>query len=49
VFITKQSTAFQYNTTQVCFDSGCYIYMRTTCFGLYLGHPQACQYYSLTK
>jgi hypothetical protein len=26
-----------------------YFYICTTCFGLYLGHPQACQYKSLTK
>jgi len=45
VFVTKQAKPIQYNTTHVCFDSECYIYIRATCFGLYLGHPQACRPY----
>ena len=34
----------QSNTTQDYFTSNCYLYMCATCFGLYLGHPQSCQY-----
>jgi hypothetical protein len=39
----------QSNTTQVYFNSLCYLYMCATCFDLYLGHPQACQYNNLTN
>jgi len=37
------------NITRVQFNSDCYIYMCTTCFGLYLGHSQACQHKNRTK
>jgi len=48
-FITKQSTLMQSNTTQVYFNLIDYLYKYATCFGLYLGHSQACQYKNLTK
>ena len=34
----------QSNTTQVYFNSAGYPYMYATCFGLFLGNPQTCQY-----
>ena len=43
-FITKQTTHIQSHTTQVYFNSAGYPYIQTACFGLYLGHPQSCQY-----
>jgi hypothetical protein len=50
VFITKQTTLIQSNTTQFYFNSICCLYVCATCFGLYLGHPEACQYKkNLTK
>jgi len=39
----------QSDTTEVNFNSNCYLYICATRFGLYLGHPQACQYKNLTK
>jgi len=49
MFITKQTTFIQYNTTQVHFNSVDYPYMYAAHIGLYLGHPQACQYTNHTK
>jgi len=49
VFITKQTTLIQSNTTQVYFNSVDYPYMYATCFELYLGHTQASQYKNHTK
>jgi len=37
------------NSTQVYIYSNCFLYMCATCFGLYLGLPQACQYKNLIK
>ena len=48
VFTNKQTTLIQPNTTQVYFSlvtRTC----NTTCFGLYLGHPEACRYKTHTK
>jgi len=42
VFIIKQTTLIQSNTTQVYVNSICYFDMNDICFDLYLGHPQAC-------
>ena len=42
VFITKQATLIQYDTTQIDFNSVGYPYMYATCFDLYLRHSQAC-------
>ena len=44
MFINKQTTLIKSNTRRGYFNSVCYPYMYATCFGLYLGHPQACQY-----
>jgi hypothetical protein len=44
VFITKQATLIQPNTTQVYFISVGYPYMYAACFGLYLDHHQTCQH-----
>jgi hypothetical protein len=44
VFITKQTTLIQSITTQFYFNSNGYIYVYVTCFALYLGHPETCQY-----
>ena len=41
VFIIKQTTLIQSNTTQVYFNSIGYFDMYATCFDLYLGPPQA--------
>jgi len=49
VSTTKQTTLIQPNTTQVYFNLVTYTYMLATCFGLYLGHPQARQYKNHTK
>ena len=46
---TIQTTFIQSNTTHVYFNSINYPYMQVTCFGLYLGHPEACQYENRTK
>jgi len=43
VFITKQTTLIQSNTTQVYLNSLGYLTMYAACFGLHLGNPQACQ------
>jgi hypothetical protein len=43
----EQITLIQSKTTQVEFI--CYPYMYVKCFGLYLGHPQACQNKNHTK
>jgi hypothetical protein len=40
VFVTKQTTLIQSNTTQIYFNSLVFSYMCATCFGLYLGHSQ---------
>ena len=45
----KQYTHIPSNTTQVYFISIAYLYMYAACFGLYLGHLQACHYKNLTK
>jgi len=42
--IPEQTTLIQSNTTQAYFNSTGYLYMSATYFGLYVGHPQACQY-----
>jgi len=34
----------QPTTTQIYFNSNYYPYMCAACFGLYLDHPQVCQY-----
>ena len=47
--LLNKITPIHSNTTQVYYNSSCYIYKRSTCFDLYLGHPQACQYKNLTK
>ena len=39
----------QSNTTHVCVNSDSCLYMSATCFGLYLGHIQVCQYKNGTK
>ena len=39
----------QSDTTQVYYNSICYLYMFATCFDLYLGHPHAYQYKKLKK
>ena len=49
LFTATQSTLVQSNITQVYFNSVCYIYMCATCFDMYLGHPQACQYENLKR
>jgi hypothetical protein len=36
-------------TTQAFLNSNCCFYMCSTCFDLYLGHPQARKYKSLTN
>jgi len=43
LFTTKQTTLIQSNTIQVYFSLISYSYMYTTCFGLYLDHPEECQ------
>jgi hypothetical protein len=48
-FSTKQSTLIQSKITQVYFNLTDYLYKYTTCFGLYLGHSQACQCKNLTR
>jgi hypothetical protein len=49
VSVTKQTALIHSDTPQVYFNSvGC-LYTRATCFGLYLGHHQVCQYKTLTK
>jgi hypothetical protein len=45
----KKVALNQSNTTHVYFSSIGYPYMSATCFDLYLGHPQVCQYKILTK
>jgi len=47
--VSEQTTLIQFNTTQVYFNLTGYLYMSATCFGLYLDHPQACQYKNHTK
>jgi hypothetical protein len=47
--ISEQTTLIQFNTTLVYFNTTGYLYISATCFGLYLGHPQACQYKNHTK
>jgi hypothetical protein len=49
IFITGQTALIQCNMTQVYLNSVCYPYVYATCFTLYLGHPQACQYNSHTE
>jgi hypothetical protein len=49
VFITKQTTLVQSNTTQVYFNSAGYFDTYAVCFGLQLCHFQACPYKHLTK
>jgi len=49
VFITKQTTLIHSITTQVYFNSNGYNYVYVTCFDLYLGHPQTCQYKKYKK
>jgi len=46
---SKQTTHIQSKKTQVYFNSVSCTYMSATCFGLYLGHPQAHQYNNHTK
>jgi hypothetical protein len=48
VFIIKQNTLYS-NRTPVYLYSVCYPYVFATCFGLYLGHSQACQYQNFTE
>jgi len=43
VFVAK-STTLQSDTTRVYFSSYCYLYICAACFGVYLSHPQLCQY-----
>jgi hypothetical protein len=40
---------FSLTVHRFSFNSINYPYMYATCFGLYLGHPQACQYKNRTK
>ena len=47
--VSQQTTFVQSNTTQAYFNSKGYPSIYVTCFGLYLGHPQAYQYTSHTK
>ena len=49
VFITKQASLMQSNTTQTDFNSVGYPYMSATCFSMYLGHPQSHKYKNSTK
>jgi hypothetical protein len=48
VFITEQNTLRQSNKTGLFWFKLC-LYTCATCFGLYLGHNQACQYENPTK
>jgi hypothetical protein len=41
--IIAHTTIIQSNSAHLYFNSHCCIYMCAACFGLYLGHPQACQ------
>jgi len=41
---TYTKLTYQSDTVQVYFNSDGYTYMYATCFGLYLGHPQARQH-----
>ena len=49
VFIAYQTTLVRSNTTRVYFNSVGYLHLCAACFGLYLDHPQACQYRNPTK
>ena len=40
--LLKKTKLIRSNTTAIYCNSHCYIYMCATCFGLYLGHHQAC-------
>jgi len=48
VFIATLTALVQSDTTQVYFNSFCYLHMCAACFGEYFGYPQACQYKDLT-
>jgi hypothetical protein len=43
---TNHTYLVQHNTD---FNSSDYPYMYATCFGLYLGHPQTCQYKTIQR
>jgi hypothetical protein len=45
----KQTTFTQSNKTIVYFNLVVYLCTQATCFGLWLGHPQACQFKNVTK
>jgi len=49
LYIVAQTTLIHSNTNQVHCNSNCCQYMYAACVGLYLGHPQICQYKNLTK
>jgi len=44
-----QTTFFHSNTTQIYYINLNYPRMYTTCFGLYLGHLQACQHKNIYR
>jgi len=47
--VLEKTTLIQSYTTQVYFNSFGYPYMQGTCFGVYLDHPQSCQYKNHTQ